>query len=270
MKRRGSWPFFWLALSLVLGIRAPSLALVVTPARTEVHMAPGASSPVVITVTNDDKAEIQVDVSKKDWFIPDFNKAFTVDRWMNIHGPSRFTLKPGQSRKVEITLQCPKEMVGEVVGMASFIYKTEQLMMVTPMISVSHYLIAAGTEKMSGEVTGMMVRVWNNEVHISAHVVSTGNVHLRPSGRLLVLNSKGTVVGETGVPEGQPTYPGRDNFYYGALPDTVKLSPGSYTARAELAYQDLKLQGDQRFKVLKNGQIQMEPMEPKTKAATVK
>ena len=129
--------------------------------------------------------------------------------------------------------------------------------MVTPMISVSLYLIAAGTEKIGGEVTDLVVRTWNGQVHISAKVISTGNMHLRPSGRLIVVDSKGSEVAETPVVEGQPTYPGRDNLYYGALPGNVKLSQGSYTARTDLVYQGLKLQGSRGFTVLPDGQIQM-------------
>jgi len=96
--------------------------------------------------------------------------------------------------------------------------------MVTPIISVSLYLMAAGTEKIGGEVTDMMVRTWNGQVHISAKVQSTGNVHLRPSGRLIVVDSNGSEVGETPVVEGQPTYPGTDNLYYGTLPGNGKLN----------------------------------------------
>jgi len=64
-----------------------------------------------------------VDVSKKDWFIPEINKVWTVDHWMDLHGPPRFYLKPGESQKIEITLRCPKELVGEVVGWRLFCIK---------------------------------------------------------------------------------------------------------------------------------------------------
>ena len=96
---------------------------------------------------------IQVDVLGEtlDWFMP-ANKALTVDKWLEVHGPARFYLKSGKSRSVKLTISCPKETDGELVGMVSFRYQTEHPSMVTPMISVSMYVIAAGHDKMAGEI----------------------------------------------------------------------------------------------------------------------
>ena len=133
--------------------------------------------------------KVQVDVSKKDWFIPDVNKKWTVHHWLDVHGPSQFNLKPGESKKVKLTISCPKEIVGEVVGMVSFLYQGEQKSMVTPMISVSMYVIAKGSEKMGGEkdqendrpemeaAPTRPFRRWSRTL---------GMFILRPSGRLVV------------------------------------------------------------------------------------
>src|SRR4051812_6657605 len=99
-----------------LGIASHGWALSVTPSRTEVRLVPGTGTQAALEVTNDDHADVQVDVSKKDWFIPEANKKWTVDQWLDVHGPSQFKLKPGESRKVDLSIRCPKEVVGEVVG----------------------------------------------------------------------------------------------------------------------------------------------------------
>jgi len=250
----------WLNIALLLGQACPVWALVVSPPRTEVRLVPGASTPVELTATNDDKVEVQVDVSKKDWFIPAANKIWTVDRWLNVHGPARFKLKPGQTQKIEITVSCPKEMLGEVVGMVSFVYQTEPPSTVTPMISVSMYVIAKGSEKLDGDVKDLIVRRWHDQAVVSAVIRSTGNVHLRPSGRLVVADAKGNELAAMPVAEGAPTYPGTENIYGGQVPPNVKLPPGTYTVKADLEYQDLKLQGSRTFKVLPDGSIQMSPM----------
>lgn len=248
----------WLSIGLLLGAASPLWALAVRPPRTEVHLTPGASTQVELTATNDDKVDVQVDVSKKDWFIPEVNKAWTVDRWLEVQGPAQFVLKPEETRRIKLTIRCPKELTGEVVAMTSFLYQTEKPSAVTPMISVSVYLMAAGTEKLSGEVQDITVRDWKGQINVTAKVKSTGNVHLRPSGRLIVLNAQGAELASLPVSEGQPTYPGSDALYFGTVPAEVKVSPGKYTARADLSYGSLKLQGSRDFTVMPDGKVQMD------------
>ena len=250
----------WLTIALLAGWAAPARGLVVTPARTEVNLIPGATTSLELTATNDDKVEVQVDVSKKDWFVPAANKAWTVGRWLDVRGPARFDLKPGESRKVRGDVACPKDMAGEVVAMVSFTYRTEQQSMVTPMISVSVYLMAAGTEIRSGEVVDIMVRRNQDQLGLSAMVKSTGNVHLRPRGRLVALDAKGGEVAVVPVPMGQPTYPGMAVLYSGSAPFPPKLAPGTYVAKAELYYQDVQLEKTKEFTVLPDGQVQMSPI----------
>lgn len=241
------------------GMSSPAMALVITPARTEIHLAPGASTKAVLTVTNDDKVEVQVEVSKKDWFVLPANKALTVDKWLDVHGPSQFVLKPGKTRTVKVTVSCPKETDGELVGMVSFRYQTEHPSMVTPMISVSMYVIAVGHDKMEGSIKDIVVRRWQNTVVVTAAVQAGGNVHIRPSGRLIVTDSKGTELASLPIREGQPTYPGQEQLYGGQIPPNIQLPPGTYTAKADLGYQNLKFQGSRDFTILPSGELQMTP-----------
>ena len=190
----------------------------------------------------------------------DANKALTSDKWIKIHGPTQFYLNPGKSRKVKLTLSCPKETVGELVGMVSFLYRTEHPSMVTPMISVSMYVIAAGQKKIKGIIKDITGRLWNSHIAFGTLVQNTGNVHLRPSGRLVVVDSKGTELASMAVPEGQPTYLGRDNLYSVQTPSNVQFSSGTYTVRAELGYKDVILKKSRDFRVLPDGQIEMSPM----------
>jgi len=236
----------------------PCHALVVSPSRTEVELTPGASTQIVLTATNDDKVEVQVDVSKKDWFIPAMNKVWTVDRWLDVHGPAQFVLKPGESRTIEATVTCPKELSGEVVAMTSFLYRAEKPMNVTPMISVSVYLMAAGSAQRSGALEDIVVRLWKGQVNVTAKVKATGNVHLRPSGYLAVQDRHGKELARMLVSEGQPTYPGSEALYFGTSASDVKWLPGSYIAVADLAYKDVKLEGRKAFKILRDGQVQMD------------
>jgi hypothetical protein len=95
---------------------------------------------------------------------------------------------------------------------------------------------------------------------MTALVKATGNVHLRPRGRIVVIDPQGSERGQAVIPEGQPAYPGAEVPYSGSLPAGVDLSSGSYTARAELSYGDFRMQLSRDFTVLPDGQIQMSPI----------
>src|SRR5690242_19434743 len=85
----------------------PAWALSVSPARTEVRLNPGASTTAVLTVTNTHAEVYDVELSEKPWFIYPENKDVPVDAWLKLPFKKKFRLKPGKSRDVKITIQCP-------------------------------------------------------------------------------------------------------------------------------------------------------------------
>jgi hypothetical protein len=255
--RRSLWMGVAGTVGLWAGAASPGHALVVNPARTEVRLTPGTSAQVTLTVTNDDKVAVQVDVSKKDWFIPDVNKVWIVKRCLEVRVRAKFVLEPGASRPVEVELFCPQELDGEVVGMVSFLYRGEQASMVTPMISVSMYVIAEGREKLAGELQDIQVRRYRDQTSLNVTLKATGNVHVRPSGRLLIIDKKGKEVAAVPVPEGPPTYPGRENMYGGPVPAGTALGKGKYRVHVDLTYRGLDLKADRAFKVRGDGQVEM-------------
>jgi len=244
------------ALGWSCGVR-PAQALTVSPGRTEIRLAPGEKMKMRLSAVNDSKEELQVTVSKKDWFVLDANKAWGVDQWMKINGPERFTLKPGQKREIPVTVTCPRGAQGELVGMASFLYQTLSPTMVTPVISVSIYLEVAGTEKVAGEITEVGVRRWQERLQAAVAVKATGTVHLRPTGEILLKDSDGRPVARFPVPEASPAYPGRVQGYLAQVPPDFTLAPGRYRAEAHLNYRDLALSAARDFVVSAKGQIQM-------------
>ncbi len=243
-----------------LGLTGPAWGLVVTPARTEVRIVPGTKTQVKLDITNDDPVDVIVDVSKKNWFIPETYKEWTVDKWLTVKGPKSFTLKPGEAQQIKINLECPEAMKGEVVGMVSFLYKADPKAMITPMISVSMYLIAAGHEQISGSIEDLFVRAFDGRLSATVKIKASGNVHIRPQGEITILDKKGAVVARMPVPEGQPAYPGQDSLFGAQTPADVTFAPGSYLLKVNLTYQNLVLNKERPFKVLKNGQVEMGDM----------
>ena len=237
----------------------PAWALSVNPGRTEISLKPGAKSRMMLTVTNEDKEDVQVQVSSKDWFVLPANKGLSSDQWIKIHGKELFILKPGENRKVSLTILCPKQAQGELVGMVSFTYQTRESSMVTPMISVSMYVEAAGTEQISGEITELSVLRWKGKVQAAVAIKSTGNVHLRPTGHILLNDASGKTVADYIVPEENPTYPGRTQGYFGQGADAA-LQPGHYQASANLMYRMVPFKADRGFTVAQDGNITMDDL----------
>src|SRR4051794_37683840 len=120
-------------------------ALTVTPGRTQIRLSPGAGIKGTLTVTNETAQKVQVEISQKDWFVLPANEGKTITQWMKLKGPAYFWLKPGKTRTIDYKVTCPLDAQGELVGMVSFAYQPENPTMVTPMISVSVYVSAAGS-----------------------------------------------------------------------------------------------------------------------------
>src|SRR5262249_49509299 len=154
--------------------------------------SPGNSMHAKVTAKNDTAELVHVQVSSKDWFVLDANKAkkLTVKTWLKPEGPATFDLKAGESREGSVLLTWPKEAEGEPVGMVSFLYVTDHPTMITPVTSVSMYVEVAGTEKVAGEVRHIAFQNVNNQMQAAVIMKATGNVHIRPLGSLTVLDAQ--------------------------------------------------------------------------------
>jgi hypothetical protein len=248
--------FIGLSLLLSMGFGSSALALTITPGRTYVRLLPGEHANAVISAHNETTDRIQVELSKKDWFVLPDNKALTVKDWLELKGPTYFWLKPGERRDVTVKVKCPKKAVGELVGMVSFAYQGESVSMVTPMISVSVYTTAVGTERLSGFIKDLAVRRWQDRTQVAIGLISNGNIHLRPTGHVLITDSKGKTAANFTIKEGDPVYPGQERAYFGE-DMSLKLAPGRYNATVSLTYKDLVLGASKELEVKADGSIQM-------------
>jgi len=248
------------ALILVGTLLVPArlFALSVTPGRTELHLNPGEKIKSLITVTNDELTALQVTVSSRDWFVLPDNKDIRIGDWLDIHGSKQFILEPRQSRRIPVTVKAPKKAQGELVAMVSFRYITENsASMVTPMLSVSVYNTITGTEKLSGEVRAVAMHRWNDKIQMAVVARATGNIHIRPTGHLILFKSTGEKVADCSIKEGDPSYPGMDRGYF-CEPMTLALSPGQYRLLADMHYRDLVMTKEQSITVAANGDLQSE------------
>jgi hypothetical protein len=249
---------FLMAALLALGGLKEAYALSITPGRTEVHLMPGQTTDMVFVVKNDHPEKLNIDVSVKNWFLYKANSAVNIEQWLKIHGKTSFTLKPGKERKVPVTISCPPKAEGVMVGMTSFTFRTEAPGMITPRISASIYLSVDGTQHAAGDIKQLAARIWQKTLTVGAEVRDTGNVHLRPSGTMTVLDDKGGEAALFRVSEGDPVYPGQIRSYSGIRQGEVKLlAPGHYVLKAHLMSGDVVMTSERAFQIFEGDKIQM-------------
>jgi len=239
---------------LINALAVSAWALTVTPGRTEIQIPPGGTMKAKITATNETADRIQVEVSKKDWFVLPENKGIGVGKWLSVKGPSFFWLKPGQSRSIPIKVTAPKQAEGELVGMVSFAYQPEKPTTVTPMISVAVYTGILGKQNFAGKITQIDVHQWPDRVQVGVAVRSTGNAHLRPTGHVQIVDASGAVVTVIPINEGSPAYPGQERAYFGQQM-ALKLAAGRYVLKTDMQYQTLSMTAAKPFQVKADGTI---------------
>jgi hypothetical protein len=236
-------------------------ALQVQPSHLQVLVKPGSSAKVFFEITNDQAVPQHIKITAKDWVASPTNKGMTVSRWLHIKGSTDFVLKPKEMRKVALKLKCPKEIVGEVMGMTSFSYENLTPSMLTPMISVAVYMAAMGTEKISGEVSDMGMRYYDSKYQVGLTIKNTGNMHLRPHGNPALYDAQNVQVAEFSVPEGFPVFPGQSHAFSSSSLG-VKLPAGVYVLKAHMIDGDFTLESQQNFRVLADGNVRLEGAKP--------
>lgn len=249
-----------MATGMVVAFISCAWAISVSPPRTEVRVPPGGKTTIVMTVTNTHDEPYDVEVSEKPWFIYPDNKAIRVEAWLELPRRKKFRLKAGKSREVKLTIHCPKEAVGELMGMASFTYQGLKPGMITPMISTAIYLEVEGTEKNTGEIVSLGAGTRNGQFQVGARVKATGNIRVRPTGSILLVDDKGQGMGDYFVPEGSPIFPGATLDCAARGPGTPPLN-GHYILSATIRSGTLVMRKEQKIRVKLNGDVELENSE---------
>lgn len=220
-------------LIIGLGMVHRAQALHVSPSYQFLQVKPGEKVKSKFLVTNNDTSTQTITVSSKDWFILDDNKKISVDQWILFNKNKSITLKPGQSKEVEFSVKAPKEAVGELVGMLSFAVVPNEHSMVNQVMSVAVYGAIEGTENFKAELAGIMLSPSTGTLRVGVSVENKGNVHVRPTGIVKILDSTGKIYANIILEQGRPAYPGRKESYYGNASGVV-LSSGSYVVNVAL------------------------------------
>jgi hypothetical protein len=232
-------------------------ALSVSPARTDVRLDPGTVTRVVLTVTNTTSEKRVVKLSSKPWFKYPDNINLRVEDWLKLPKKKQFSLKPGKSKDVTVELQCPKDAVGELMGMVSFASQPDKESMLTSMVSAPIYLRVIGTEKNTGELLAVGAGTRKGVFQVGAQIKATGNVRLRPVGIIQLVDAQGAAVADYVMPEATPIFPGQAMDCLANGP-AAPPPAGRYVLKANLKSGSLDLSGERRIRVQPNGDVELE------------
>ncbi|MCB4756056.1 MAG: hypothetical protein LHV69_03335 [Elusimicrobia bacterium] len=259
MKRMRSLRFWLLCGLSMAGVRPLAIfAIQVTPGYQVITVAPGQKAKVQVTLTNTEPNECKVSPDVKNWFVLPANESIKVADWLKVV-KTPFVLKPGQTKTLTYTALAPKNAVGELVGMATFLTEGPVVQTVNLQISVAIYVAVKGTEKFSGTVDSIEIIPSDGSLRVAVLMKNTGNVHLRLRGFVRVCNESDVPVVMVQIPPGRPIYPGRDKALMGEAKDAV-LNPGLYIVDAsftdEIRYMEIstdkktfKLEGKEKVVV---------------------
>lgn len=239
-------------------LTAKAAALQVAPTYQIFTVKPGGRAEGRCTLTNNEEEDLTIKLSSKDWFVLPENKKFKAQDWLTFKEKS-FPLKKGESKEVEFSVDVPKEVKGELVGMMSFGMETEIESNLKKVLSVAIYGAAQGTEKLKADVRTFMVNTTSTSLSVSALIVNKGNVHIRPTGFFEMKDEKGETVANVFMEQGRPTYPGKEGIYVGQVKD-FPVKPGLYKGLLTFTDMDRKdelIKTTKKFEILENGTVEV-------------
>lgn len=256
-------------LTGVSGLQAQDSGLDLSPVRYELEMQPGTDRTVVVNAVFHAPASTAVTTREiatvSDWTIETngsvrFLKAGSLpdssSPWM-IHSPVEFSLAPNVLQPIRITISVPRDakageyrsaLIMEERPVSNRDAAAVRALNVRYRFAVLFYVMVSGKIP-KAELTGLSVEADGKNVKVIPFLKNDGNVHLRPSARIAILDPQENVVFER--PESAMTV-----LLSGAqLAEPVSfekdLPPGRYQLRCTIDFGErLPLQvGKTKFKI---------------------
>ena len=253
-----------LAGMTVLGILflCPDLqALHLSPNYQVFTLAPGATGTGAVVVANDEGRPVMIKAYSKDWFVLNENKAEKATDWLVINVP-KVKLKKGESKSIPFLLRASTNAIGELVGMVSVESVSSEASSIHQILSVAIYLGIQGTEQLKGDLVSFYVEPSSASHSVKAGVAvkNNGNVHLRPTGTVVVSDSsKKNVFLNIFLQQARPTYPGQIGTYSGQVYN-FDLQPGDYIASITMTDIDRRnqfLASESALRVSPEGKVEL-------------
>jgi len=230
--------------------------LAVSPSRIDILIERNSKAESAFSVTNAYNYAIEVDVTTYDWNTYKGNGSLDVSSWMKIP-QTHIALEPGETKQVPFTVETSNTMVGSVSCQVSFATRSQGGGFILK-ISNPVYLVIRGTEKVSFAVSNVAVQGGDGkDIVFSVFLKNSGNVHVRPSGKMTVYDSKKKDVYTTDIPEIYPSYAGTDvsQPFVAKIPASLNLAPGLYKAKIYMTARGKTVKKKIKFRIKSDNSV---------------
>lgn len=276
-----------LGLFLFLAVFIPVLlwpTISVSPTLYELQIPRGHSYTDAIRVVNVGKVDITVKVYLSDF---DFNENGNI-RFLDAGtgqnsladylrlNPTSLDLEPGEEKFVRFTINMPETVTGECHGLLFFQTLPKSLkksapgkqVMVSTRIGAGIYAAAKNTATPSSEIPGLFFKQAqtqttttqtpdNSSFHFALIFHNNGNIHVRPTGKVKIINASGKEVTSTSINNNNSSVL-RDSYriFEGDFKNIPTFTDGNYKLVAEVDYGKQILETEKPVYLLNFGGIE--------------
>ncbi len=228
-------------LVIALGVLAcPARAAVsISPVTIELTGSPGdtGAGSWQIGNTGGEPVDVAVSAIRYSDYVTG-NTLAPAPSWLVLSRDS-LALAPGQRSSVQWTLTVPDSLAGEELVMVFFAEQPRGGGGVQGRIGTAFYLGAAGTLRPELSLQSCRaVRDAQGSLRFYLVIRNAGNVHLRPRGEFVIVDSDGNRAGAAPLEVGLPVLP-RNTEMFTTKPVSPRVRPGDYTVRWRLVTGDV-------------------------------
>ena len=237
---------------LLAGIAGASLG--VYPSRQELVLDRGEVFRGTYTVTNRYEVPITVAASQREWFISSENKGIPIAEWFSV-SPESAEIAVGATKDFYYEVRVPSAAAGSLVAMISFTAQHPDATDINLMVSVPVFVIVADANRVDWDMSSIAARSASEGLsQISAKVINKGNVHLRPSGIVIVHKGKMEVMRVPFI-ESRPVYPELDRMII--TDGFAQLAPGAYTVTVQVTCYEETMEKKASLRIKKDGTMML-------------
>jgi len=249
-------------VGLIFVIFQISFALRISQLGFYLDVPPGERKKFSLRVGSDEAGVTVFNVSLIDWDrnLKGENRWFeknTLSRscagWISI-SPAQFQLKKGEVKEITFVIDVPQDAQGTywtaiyIKPSRATSFQEGTAIQTYIEFKVKIYETPPGTEEKRGKVTGMEL-LGINPLRMNIIFQNTGNVYLKPQGRIEIRDTTGKIVKKIPIPE-FPVLPGARRLLEVSEEEGDFLPPGQYLALGIIDYGgDILVAGQLIFKV---------------------
>ncbi len=257
-ERRGIHKKIVLGMFILLAALMPVdtwASITVSPTLFELQIPRGQSYTGAIQVINVGKAGLTIKVYPSDFdfqaagniFFPDAGTGkYSLASYMRVN-PTSIDLEPGEEKFMRFTVALPQDAAGEYNCILFFQtlprgikspVKGKQVM-VSARIGAGIYAAAKNTVTPSSEISALFFKPapGNSSFHYALVYHNNGNIHLRPTGKVKILDAAGKELVSSPVNEkNSSVLRGSVRIFDGEFKNIPTFPDGSYKIAAEIDY----------------------------------